>query len=150
VGTQGLDFAEFYRSCRDECLRAVLACVGDPATAQDLVDEAFAHGASLNPWLTRPLDAAYPIGPRFRSGVLTELRDRGIRDVLLIALRLACPLGRVRPNASPRPSSKPAPSTAARLPKRLVRPPGLIKLALISISGLARPGDYRQAETVMK
>jgi RNA polymerase sigma-70 factor (sigma-E family) len=43
VGTQQLDFAEFYRSAADECLRAVLVSIGDRDTARDLVDEAFAR-----------------------------------------------------------------------------------------------------------
>ncbi len=41
VGTQRLDFAEFYRRSADDCLRAVLVSVGDRDMAQDLVDEAF-------------------------------------------------------------------------------------------------------------
>jgi RNA polymerase sigma factor (sigma-70 family) len=38
-----LDFAEFYRRSKDECLFAVLVSVGDQDTAQDLVAEAFAR-----------------------------------------------------------------------------------------------------------
>lgn len=43
MGTQGLDFADFYRRSADECLRTVLVSVGDQDTAQELVDEAFAR-----------------------------------------------------------------------------------------------------------
>jgi DNA-directed RNA polymerase specialized sigma24 family protein len=43
VRTQRLDFAEFYRGARDDCLRTVLISVGDQSAAQDLVDEAFAR-----------------------------------------------------------------------------------------------------------
>jgi RNA polymerase sigma factor (sigma-70 family) len=46
VGTQRLDFAEFYRQSRDDCLRTVLVSVGDRDTAQDLVDEAFARACA--------------------------------------------------------------------------------------------------------
>jgi RNA polymerase sigma-70 factor (sigma-E family) len=46
VGTQRLDFAEFYRRSRDDCLRTVLVSVGDQDTAQDLVDEAFARACA--------------------------------------------------------------------------------------------------------
>ena len=38
-----MDFAEFYRRSRDECLRTVLVSVGNQDTAQDLVAEAFAR-----------------------------------------------------------------------------------------------------------
>jgi RNA polymerase sigma factor (sigma-70 family) len=43
VGTQRLDFAEFYRSSKDECLFTVLVSTGDQDTAQELVAEAFAR-----------------------------------------------------------------------------------------------------------
>jgi RNA polymerase sigma-70 factor (sigma-E family) len=46
VGTQRLDFAEFYRASRDDCLRTVLVIVGDPDTAQELVAEAFARACA--------------------------------------------------------------------------------------------------------
>ena len=43
VGTQRSDFAEFYRSSKDEGLFTVLVSVGDQDTAQELVAEAFAR-----------------------------------------------------------------------------------------------------------
>jgi RNA polymerase sigma-70 factor (ECF subfamily) len=43
VGTRELDFAEFYRGSKDECLATVAVCVGGVDTAQDLVAEAFAR-----------------------------------------------------------------------------------------------------------
>jgi RNA polymerase sigma factor (sigma-70 family) len=46
VGTQRLDFAEFYRRSKDDCLRTVLVSVGDLDTAQDLVDEAFTRACA--------------------------------------------------------------------------------------------------------
>ncbi len=46
MGTQRLDFAEFYRGSRDDCLRTVLVSVGHRDTAQDLVDEAFARACA--------------------------------------------------------------------------------------------------------
>src|SRR6266480_3067121 len=46
VGTQRLDFTDFYRESRDDCLRAVLVSVGNRDTAQELVDEAFARACS--------------------------------------------------------------------------------------------------------
>jgi DNA-directed RNA polymerase specialized sigma24 family protein len=38
-----MDFAEFYASAKDDCLRAVLASTGDMQTAEDLVAEALAR-----------------------------------------------------------------------------------------------------------
>jgi RNA polymerase sigma factor (sigma-70 family) len=46
VGIQRLDLADFYRKSADDCLRAVLASVGDKNKAKDLVDEAFARAYS--------------------------------------------------------------------------------------------------------
>src|ERR1700733_12984622 len=43
MGTQPLDFAEFYRKSKDECLFTVLVSVADRDTAQELVAEAFAR-----------------------------------------------------------------------------------------------------------
>jgi RNA polymerase sigma factor (sigma-70 family) len=62
VGSQRLDFAEFYRSARDECFRAVMVSVGDQDTAQDLVDEAFARAcASWRKVCNHPAPAAWVI-----------------------------------------------------------------------------------------
>jgi RNA polymerase sigma factor (sigma-70 family) len=62
VGSQRLDFAEFYRGARDECLRAVLVSVGDQDTAQDLVDEAFARAcASWRKVSRHPAPAAWVV-----------------------------------------------------------------------------------------
>jgi RNA polymerase sigma-70 factor (sigma-E family) len=43
MASEPLDFAEFYASAKDDCLRAVLASTGDLPTAEDLVAEAFAR-----------------------------------------------------------------------------------------------------------
>jgi RNA polymerase sigma factor (sigma-70 family) len=56
------DFAEFYRRSADQCLRTVLASVGDQHTAQELVDEAFARACAS--WRTvskHPAPAAWVI-----------------------------------------------------------------------------------------
>jgi RNA polymerase sigma-70 factor (ECF subfamily) len=60
VGSQPLDFAEFYRRSRDDCLRAVVVSVGDQDTAQELVAEAFARACAS--WRTvsrHPAPAAW-------------------------------------------------------------------------------------------
>jgi DNA-directed RNA polymerase specialized sigma24 family protein len=62
VGPQRPDFAEFYRSTKDECLRTVLVSVGDRDTAQDLVDEAFTRACAS--WRTvsrHPAPAAWVV-----------------------------------------------------------------------------------------
>jgi RNA polymerase sigma-70 factor (ECF subfamily) len=62
VGTQRLDFAEFYRSFRDDCLRTVLVIVGDQDNAQELVAEAFARACAS--WRTvsrHPAPAAWVV-----------------------------------------------------------------------------------------
>jgi RNA polymerase sigma-70 factor (sigma-E family) len=43
VGHEQSEFAAFYRTSRDACLRAVTASVGDQQLAEDLVAEAFAR-----------------------------------------------------------------------------------------------------------
>jgi RNA polymerase sigma-70 factor (ECF subfamily) len=60
VGTQRLDFAEFYRSSRDDCLRTVLVIVGDQDCAQELVAEAFARACASWRMVSRhPAPAAW-------------------------------------------------------------------------------------------
>jgi RNA polymerase sigma factor (sigma-70 family) len=62
VGTRRLDFAEFYRSSRDDCLRTVVVIVGDQDSAQELVAEAFARACAS--WRTvsrHPAPAAWVV-----------------------------------------------------------------------------------------
>ena len=62
MGSQSLDFAEFYRGARDKCLRTVLVSVGDRDTAQELVDEAFARAcASWRKVSKHPAPAAWVV-----------------------------------------------------------------------------------------
>jgi RNA polymerase sigma factor (sigma-70 family) len=62
VGSQRLDFAEFYRGARDECLRTVLVSVADRDAAQELVDEAFARAcASWRKVSRHPAPAAWVV-----------------------------------------------------------------------------------------
>ena len=55
MGQQPGDFASFYEGARDDCLRAVLAAVGDRELAEDLVAEAFARA-----WSSWPKIAGHP------------------------------------------------------------------------------------------
>jgi len=77
VGTQRLDFAEFYRQSRDDCLRAVLVSVGDQDTAQDLVDEAFARACAS--WRTvskHPAPKAWVIRTALNANISRWRRRR--------------------------------------------------------------------------
>jgi RNA polymerase sigma factor (sigma-70 family) len=70
VGTQRLDFAEFYRTSRDECLRTVLVSVGDQDTAQEMVAEAFARACAS--WRTvsrHPAPAAWVVRTALNANV---------------------------------------------------------------------------------
>ena len=77
MGTQRLDFAEFYRGSRDDCLRTVLVSVGDRDTAQDLVDEAFARACAS--WRTvsrHPAPAAWVIRTALNANISRWRRRR--------------------------------------------------------------------------
>jgi DNA-directed RNA polymerase specialized sigma24 family protein len=77
VGTQRLDFAEFYREARDDCLRTVLVSIGDRDTAQDLVDEAFARACAS--WRTvsrHPAPQAWVVRTALNVGVSRWRRRR--------------------------------------------------------------------------
>jgi RNA polymerase sigma-70 factor (sigma-E family) len=55
VGQQRAEFAAFYERARDDCLRAVLASVGNRQVAEDAVAEAFARA-----WASWPTVARHP------------------------------------------------------------------------------------------
>lgn len=55
MGNQRLDFTEFYRGAKDECLISVLVSVGDQDRAQELVAEAFARA-----WASWPTVSGHP------------------------------------------------------------------------------------------
>ena len=65
-----LDFAEFYHQARDDCLRTVLAAVGNQDRAQDLVDEAFARACAS--WRTvsrHPAPAAWVVRTALNANI---------------------------------------------------------------------------------
>jgi RNA polymerase sigma-70 factor (sigma-E family) len=77
VGTQGLDFAEFYRQAKDECLLTVLVSVGDRDTAQDLVAEAFARAwASWRTVSRHPAPTAWVVRTALNAGISRWRRRR--------------------------------------------------------------------------
>ena len=77
VGTRQPDFAEFYRSAADECLRAVLVSIGDLDTARELVDEAFARAwASWRAVSRHPAPKAWVVRTALNAGVSRWRRRR--------------------------------------------------------------------------
>ena len=82
MGSQRLDFAEFYRGARDECLRTVLVSVGDYDAAQELVDEAFARAcASWRKVSRHPAPVAWVVRTALNANISRWRRRR--REVLV-------------------------------------------------------------------
>jgi RNA polymerase sigma-70 factor (sigma-E family) len=72
-----LDFAEFYRRSKDECLFAVLMSVGDQDIAQDLVAEAFARAwASWRAVSQHPAPAAWVVRTALNTNISWWRRRR--------------------------------------------------------------------------
>ena len=77
MGPQRLDFAEFYRRSRDDCLRTVLISVGDQDHAQELVAEAFARACAS--WRTvskHPAPAAWVVRTALNANISWWRRRR--------------------------------------------------------------------------
>jgi RNA polymerase sigma factor (sigma-70 family) len=77
VGSQRLDFAEFYRESRDDCLRTVLVSVGNQDAAQELVAEAFARACAS--WRTvskHPVPAAWVVRTALNANISRWRRRR--------------------------------------------------------------------------
>jgi RNA polymerase sigma factor (sigma-70 family) len=92
VGTQRLDFAEFYRSSRDDCLRTVLVIVADRDSAQELVAEAFARAcASWRTLSKHPAPAAWVVRTALNLNISRWRRRRElpVPDPSLLAGRPA-------------------------------------------------------------
>jgi RNA polymerase sigma factor (sigma-70 family) len=82
VRTLRPDFAEFYRTSRDGCLRAVLVSIGDQDTAEELVAEAFARACAS--WRTvsrHPAPAAWVVRTALNANISRWRRHR--REVLV-------------------------------------------------------------------
>src|SRR3984893_14268705 len=93
VGTQGLDFEEFYRGSKDQCLLTVMVSVGDNDMAQDLVDEAFARAwASWRTVSRHPAPAAWVVRTALNASISRWRRRRRevpVPDLALVADRPA-------------------------------------------------------------
>ncbi len=89
MGSQRLDFAEFYRRSKDECLFAVLVSVGDQDIAQDLVAEAFARAwASWRTVSKHPAPAAWVVRTALNASISRWRRRRreiAVPDPRLVA-----------------------------------------------------------------
>jgi RNA polymerase sigma factor (sigma-70 family) len=72
-----MEFAEFYRAAKDDCLRSVLVSVGDRDTAQELVAEAFARAwASWGTVSRHPAPAAWVVRTALNANVSRWRRRR--------------------------------------------------------------------------
>jgi RNA polymerase sigma factor (sigma-70 family) len=79
VVTERLDFAEFYRVAKDECLFTVLMSVGDRDLAQELVAEAFARARAS--WRTvsgHPAPKAWVVRTALNANVSRWRRRREV------------------------------------------------------------------------
>lgn len=72
-----MEFAEFYRSAADECLRTVLLSIGDEDTAREVVDEAFARAwASWRTVSKHPTPKAWVVRTALNASVSRWRRRR--------------------------------------------------------------------------
>lgn len=126
MGTQPPDFAEFYRSSRDDCLRAVLISVGDQDTAQELVAEAFTRAcASWRKVGRHPAPAAWVVRTALNANVSRWRRRR--REVTVSDPRIVAD----RP-ASEQPADQPVdPTIMAALMRLPARQRQVVALRLV-------------------
>ena len=112
------DFARFYAESRDDCLRTVLASVGDLDRARELVDEAFARAwASWRKVGRHPAPRAWIVRTALNAGVSAWRRRR--REVPLGTATTSgdlVPLGHMRVQV-PRDTSPRIPGASARKAK---------------------------------
>ncbi|HTT88915.1 MAG TPA: SigE family RNA polymerase sigma factor [Acidimicrobiales bacterium] len=77
VGCDRVEFADFYRTSWDPCLRAVTASLGDPRLAEDLVAEAFAKAwVSWRDVRNHPAPRAWIVRTSLNTGVSWWRRRR--------------------------------------------------------------------------
>jgi RNA polymerase sigma factor (sigma-70 family) len=82
VGTDLHDFAEFYRSVKDECLLSVLVSVGDYDKSQEVVAEAFARAwASWHKVSQHPAPEAWVVRTALNASISRWRRRR--REIIV-------------------------------------------------------------------
>ena len=104
-----MDFTEFYRRSKDECLLTVLVSVGDRDTAQELVSEAFARAwaswrtvsrhpapqawvvrtalnANVSWWRRRRREVPVPDPGSIADSPVVEGADRSVDPEIMVAL----------------------------------------------------------------
>lgn len=86
---QRLDFSDFYRQSKDDCLRALLVSVGDRDLAEEVVAEAFARAwASWRTVSKHPAPAAWVVRTALNANVSRWRRRRrevSVPDLGLVA-----------------------------------------------------------------
>ena len=119
VGTQRSDFAEFYRSSKDECLFTVLVSVGDQDTAQELVAEAFARAwASWRTVSKHPAPVAWVVRTALNANISRWRRRRrevSVSDLGTVADHYAVE-GTTGDSVDPRPDCKAGSARTASRP----------------------------------
>jgi RNA polymerase sigma-70 factor (sigma-E family) len=114
VEQQRREFAEFYSSARDDCLRIVLVSVGDRQLAEDLVAEAFTRAwVSWRTVRAHPVPRAWVVRTALNAHVSWWRRRR--REVTLDARALA---DDARQQAAPDPVDQVLVAAVRALPSR--------------------------------
>jgi RNA polymerase sigma factor (sigma-70 family) len=135
VRPQPLDFAEFYRRSANECLRTVLASVGDQHAAQELVDEAFARACAS--WRTvskHPAPTAWVIRTALNVNISRWRRHR--REI-----SVADPVAATHPQAAEDADSPVDPRIMAALMRLPVRQRQVVALRLFLDLDTARTAE---------
>lgn len=77
VGSRRLDFTQFYRRSKDECLFTVMVSVGEEDLARELVAEAFARAwASWRKVCEHPAPTAWVVRTALNAGISRWRRSR--------------------------------------------------------------------------
>src|ERR1039457_7150747 len=116
-----MDFAEFYRRSKDDCLRTVLISVADQDTAQGLVEEAFARASeSWSPVSRHPAPVAWVVRTALNVNISRWRRRR--REVSVPDPGTIAGLRAISGASESAPAAAAWPATAGRRPSAVPRP----------------------------